>query len=247
MKRYLPQAVTIVAVFLLAILVSRVSAGGKPGPDLTELINLTQAQNEEIEALKAALNEREEPEPQEAQGPIVIHVYMPEAPEAQVIEVEKVVEIEKEIPVYIEVEKIVEVPVYIEKEPEPPEEDSEPEELPDEPEPPEEEKPEEEPEEEPAPTQINYTLMPVKSNVGIFEYSFADYTLTANFYAEGAEPITHDFNLSALWTGGSLSPGPLPVNPIQSAWMEEGVIYLNLIRFYTGEKPEAEQHTIDVE
>ena len=208
--------------------------------------------------MKAALNEREEPEPQE-QEPIIVHVHVPELPEAQVIEVEKVVEVEKEIPVYIEVERVVEVPVYIEKEPEeePPEEDPEPEEpeptpeeeeeLP-EPEPPEgEESEEEEPEEEPAPSQINYTLMPVKSNVGIFEYSFADYTLTANFYAEGAEPITHDFNLSALWTGGSLSPGPLPVNPIQSAWMDEGVIYLNLIRFYTGEKPEAEQHTIDVE
>jgi hypothetical protein len=68
------------------------------------------------------------------------------------------------------------------------------------------------------------------------------------------EPVIHTFDLSILWAGDGagddfedFDPGDLPVNPIQHAWLDGQIIYIDLVDWYTGERPTPERIMIDIQ
>lgn len=143
--------------------------------------------------------------------------------EEVIVEIEKPVTIVKEVPKVIEVvkETIREIEIIREIEVKP------------EPEEPEEVKPEEPEPEEPRPdfenpTMISYCLMGSYPD-GTFAYTFDGYIMTATlYYYYDAPPVEQKYDVFGLAVG-NYNQGPLPVNPILSAHLDGGILYLELV------------------
>lgn len=164
---------------------------------------------------------------------VVVRVEMPEAVE-QVVEapVETVVKeiipeiVEKvitertvtEVPVITEIPVIVEVPVIVEipaVEPDPEPEDPE-------------EPPEEPAGESDSIVSVCYSLAEPYRD-GMFTYTFDGYIMTATlYYYYDAPPVEQKYDIFGLAVG-NYDQGPLPVNPIPSAHLDGGILYLELV------------------